>query len=81
MQIYADLHEMSYQYKIIYMAGLNLAKILEKKKITKYGFAKLLGMPVPSVFRYFRANYDPKLSTLEKWAKVLNVKVRDLIEE
>ena len=60
---------------------LKLTAILEKKKITKYRFAQLLEMPTPSVFRLFRAGFDPKLSTLEKIAKALDVKVRDLLDE
>jgi transcriptional regulator with XRE-family HTH domain len=60
---------------------LKLATILEKKKISKYRLAQLLEVPTPSVFRYFRAGYDPKLSTLEKIAKVLDIKVRDLLDE
>lgn len=63
------------------MAKLALDRILKKKKITKYRFAKLLGIATPSVFRFFRPNYDPKLSTLEKWAEVLEVKIRDLYLE
>ena len=60
---------------------LKLAAILEKKKLSKYRFAQLLEIPTPSVFRYFRPGYDPKLSTLEKMAKVLEVKVKDLLDE
>lgn len=60
---------------------LKLDTILEKKKISKYRLAQLLDVPTPSVFRYFRSGYDPKLSTLEKIAKVLEVKVRDLLDE
>ena len=60
---------------------LKIAAILEKRKISKYRFAQLLGLPTPSVFRYFRPGYDPKLSTLEKWAKALDVKVRDFLDE
>lgn len=63
------------------MAKLVLERVLKRKKITKYRFAKLLNVPTPSVFRYFRPNYDPKLSTLERWAEVLDVKVRDLYLE
>lgn len=60
------------------MAKLVIEQVLKKKKITKYRFAQLLGLPTPSVFRFFRPNYDPKLSTLEKWADVLDVKIKDL---
>ncbi len=60
---------------------LKLESILQKKKISKYRFAQMLGLPTSSIFRYFKPDYDPKLSTLEKWAKVLELKVRDLLEE
>lgn len=63
------------------MAKVVLNKILERKKISKRQFAKLLKMDYPSVFRFFRPGYDPKFSTLERWAKVLEVKIRDFIEE
>lgn len=63
------------------MAKLKLDTLLAKKKISKYRFAQLLGLPTASVFRYFKPEYDPKLSTLEKWAKVLGLKIRDLFEE
>jgi transcriptional regulator with XRE-family HTH domain len=63
------------------MPKLLLASILKNKKLSKRKFAKLLKMDYPTVFRYFRPGYDPKLSTLEKWAKVLNVRIRDLFKE
>ncbi len=63
------------------MAKVILNKILERKKISKRQFAKLLKMDYPSVFRFFRPGYDPKLSTLERWAKVLNVKLKELLED
>jgi transcriptional regulator with XRE-family HTH domain len=63
------------------MAKLILAPLLKKKGLSKRKFAKLLNIDYPSVFRYFRDGYDPKLSTLELWAKALGVRVRDLIVE
>jgi predicted transcriptional regulator len=60
---------------------LKLEAILQKKKISKYRFAQLMGIPASNVFRYFKSDYDPKLSTLERWGKVLEVKVRDLLDE
>ena len=63
------------------MAKLVLDKILERKKLSKRQFAKLLKMDYPSVFRFFRPGYDPKFSTMERWAKILNVKIRDLVDE
>lgn len=63
------------------MAKLILAEVLKKKGLSKRQFAKRLGKDYPAVFRYFREGYDPKLSTLEDWAKALNCRVRDLVEE
>jgi transcriptional regulator with XRE-family HTH domain len=60
---------------------LSTRRRAQKKGISKYKFAKLLGVESYSVFRYFRTGYDPKLSTLTKWARVLGVRVRDLIKE
>ncbi len=58
-----------------------LNEVLEKKKISKRQFAKMLKIEYANVFRFFRDEYDPKISTLQKWAKALGVKVRDLIKE
>ena len=63
------------------MPELLLEKVLEKRKMSKRQFAKRLEIDYSSVFRFFRPGYDPKLSTLEKWAKVLGVKIRDLYKE
>lgn len=63
------------------MAHHQLAEVLKKKGISKRRFAKMLGVQYAGVFRYFRPGYDPKLSTLTRWAKALKVKVRDLIKE
>lgn len=63
------------------MVRLKLAQALKKRKISKRQFAKHLGISYHNVFRYFHEGYDPKLSTLFKWASVLKVKIRDLFEE
>jgi transcriptional regulator with XRE-family HTH domain len=63
------------------MAKLLLDKVLKKKKISKRQFAKRLGIDYASVFRFFRPGYDPKLSTLEKWAVALDVRIKDLFSE
>ena len=49
------------------MAKLLLAEVLKKKAMSKRQFAKRLGKEYPTVFRYFRDGYDPKLSVLEDW--------------
>jgi DNA-binding Xre family transcriptional regulator len=58
-----------------------LESIVQKKKISKYRLAQLLGVPTSTVFRYFKPGFDPKVSTLERLAKVLELKVRDLLDE
>ena len=63
------------------MAHLKLAEVMTKKKISKRQFAKRLGVHYNTIFRYFRPGYDPKLSSLAKWAGALDVRIRDLIEE
>lgn len=63
------------------MAKLRLESVLKELKISKRSFAKRLGIDPSNVFRFFKKDYDPKLSTLEEWAKVLGVRIRDLYEE
>jgi len=60
---------------------LRLEEVLKEKGISKYRFAKLLGKNTSNVFVYFKPGYSPNLSTLEKWAEVLDCKVSDLIKE
>ena len=50
------------------MIQLKLEAVLKKKNLSKRQFAKKLGLTYNNVFRLFRPDYDPKLSTLEKWA-------------
>jgi transcriptional regulator with XRE-family HTH domain len=63
------------------MAKLLLAEVLKKKGLSKRQFAKRLGKEYPTVFRYFREGYDPKLSVLEDWSKALGCRIKDLYEE
>ena len=58
-----------------------LAEVLKKKKLSKRKFAKMLKIEYANVFRFFREDYDPKLSTLQKWADVLEIDVRDLLNK
>ena len=77
----ARVTEVDFWPYLEWMPELRLAFILKKKKMSKRQFAKLLDMDYPTVFRYFRPGYDPKLSTLAKWAQVLDVKIRVLFRE
>ncbi len=63
------------------MVKLRLAEVLQRKGLSKRQFAKRLKVNYSGVFRYFRKGYDPKLSTLEKWAKALKCRIRDLYSE
>lgn len=63
------------------MAKILLEEMLKKKGISKYRFAKMLGVHQPTIFRYLKPDYDPKFSSLERWAKVLGCKIRDLYKE
>lgn len=63
------------------MAKLVLKEVLDKKKISHRQFAKLLKSDSGSLGKYLRGEGNPTLETLEKWAKVLNIKVRDLLKE
>lgn len=60
---------------------LNLEKVLNQKNITKYRFAKLLGISTANVTVYFKKDYNPTFNTLMRWSEVLNCKVKDFIEE
>jgi len=61
------------------MTKLALDEFLEKNKLSKNEFARRLGVDSPAVRRFFKPDYDPKLSTLSKWADVLNCNVSDLL--
>jgi transcriptional regulator with XRE-family HTH domain len=63
------------------MAKVRLEEILKKKKISKRKFIKLLKTDSGTARRYFQPGFNPTLATLEKFAKVLKVKIRDLIKE
>ncbi len=63
------------------MAELRLAEVLKEKEISKRKFAKMIDKDYREIFRYCRKGYDPKLSTLDKWAKALNVRIKDLFKE
>jgi len=63
------------------MAKIILSGVLKRKKVSKRQFAKRLNISYSNVFRYFKPIYDPKLSTLQAWAKALSCKISDLFEE
>lgn len=67
--------------RFLQVTELRLEKILEKKGVSKRQFSKMLEEDESNVYRYFRDGYDPKLSTLKKWASKLKMKVGELVKE
>jgi DNA-binding XRE family transcriptional regulator len=63
------------------MPTLRLAEMLEKRKMTKYRFAKLMKAEYKNIGRWFKPGYDPKISTMAAWARVLRCRIRDLYKE
>jgi DNA-binding Xre family transcriptional regulator len=63
------------------MAKLDLESALKKAGLSKRKFAQELGIAYHNVFRLFHKDANPTLSTMNKWAKILGCKVRDLIKE
>jgi transcriptional regulator with XRE-family HTH domain len=55
--------------------------MIEEKGMSKREFGRKLKVDSATVFRYFRAGYNPTLETLDKFATVLNCRIADLIEE
>jgi putative transcriptional regulator len=60
---------------------LQLKEILEKKGLTQVWLSDQIGASVVSVNNWCQKKNDPSLKTLKKIAKVLGVKVADLIIE
>lgn len=63
------------------MAKLVLARILKKKRVSKRRLAKDLGMRYSNVFALFKPAYNPTFRMLERIAKALGCRIRDLIDE
>ncbi len=62
------------------MPWLNLAQVLDKKGWSNYRFAQELGVTSNVVVRYYKEDYDPKFTTVLRWAEVLDCTVKDLID-
>ena len=63
------------------MAKLRIEEVLNKKKLSKRKFYQMLKTDSGTGSRYFRPDFNPTFLTLEKIAKVLGVRIRDLIKE
>ena len=49
--------------------------------MSKTKFRTLLNVDAGSAGRFYRKGYNPTLETLDKFAKALGVKIKDLIED
>lgn len=68
-------------FYISLMITLRLKELLRRKKISHRKFAEMIKIDRGTLARYLRGDGNPTLSTLEKFAKALNVKIKDLIKE
>ena len=59
---------------------LILASVLKKKRISKLEFGRRLGIDQRNLSKLFRKGYNPRVSTLYLYAKVIGCKARDLIK-
>ncbi len=60
---------------------IRLKEILEKKQLSQSSFAVMIGKSVVSVNNWCQNKNEPSLKTLAEIAKVLNIKISDLIIE
>lgn len=63
------------------MPRLAIREFCEKRKISHYRLAKLLGMDEKNLARLLKPESNPRFDTLCRIAKALKCKVRDLIRE
>lgn len=65
----------------IEMIELKLDEALKARGLSRRQFAKKIGVRYNNITRLFKPGYDPKLSSLEKYARVLGCKIRDLFKD
>lgn len=58
-----------------------LKKLMKQKQISAYRLAKLTGLHQITIWRLLHGKTTPQLQTLERIARVLGVKVSELIEK
>lgn len=56
-----------------------LDKVLKKYKMSRYRFAKELGIDPKNSPRMFRDDFNPRVSDLETYAKAIGCKIRELL--
>lgn len=60
---------------------LRLKEILDQKQLTQVWLSDAIGVSVVSVNNWCQQKNEPSLKTLSTIAKVLNVRIADLIKE
>lgn len=60
---------------------LRLKEILDQKQLTQVWLSGAIGVSVVSVNNWCQQKNEPSLKTLSTIAKVLNVRIADLIKE
>jgi transcriptional regulator with XRE-family HTH domain len=63
------------------MAKLALNRILKARGISRREFARRMEVDRGTAYKYFRADYNPTLSTLNKIARAIKCRVRDLLAD
>lgn len=63
------------------MPRLRIQEMCDKRKISRYRLAQLLGMTAKNLAKLFRPEANPTFNTLCRIAKALKCRVRDLIRE
>jgi transcriptional regulator with XRE-family HTH domain len=63
------------------MAKIRLSEELKKQKISKRQFTIMMKSDTGTMGRYYRGDGNPTLATLDKWAKALGVKIKDLVKD
>jgi len=61
------------------MTKFVLQKVLDRKAITQYRFAKMIGITPGEAFRWCQEDYNPTLKTILRIADTLNVDLDDLV--
>lgn len=63
------------------MVKLRIRHHVKRRKLTHRAFARQLGMTERNAYKLYEPGYNPTVRTLARVAKVLRLKIRDLIDE
>ena len=60
---------------------IKLGEVLNKQKKSVAQLARLLEVEPKQLSRLFKEDANPRIKEIMKWAELLNVKVKDLLED